>query len=117
MMQNVFDMVVENAKVIDETQQPVEVFGELGITAEPIEEVVEPEEEITEEPEEYLMGNVTAKELYIREAPNKNADSLCTIKKGTEVMIDEVASTEDFYSVVTESGIEGFCMKQFIKIQ
>lgn len=75
-------------------------------------------EKITEEPEEYLMGKVTAKELYVRTAPSKDAKPYeSTLKQNAEVMIDESKSTDDFYSVTTESGIEGFCMKQFIAVE
>ena len=83
------------------------------------EETKEVAVEMTElEPEEYLLGVVSnCKKLNVREAPSKESDSLGVIACGTEVMITPSTSTEEFYSVCTESGIEGFCVKQFINLK
>lgn len=35
---------------------------------------------------------------------------------GTAVVIDDEKSTGEFYKVTTEAGLEGYCMKQFIKL-
>lgn len=75
-------------------------------------------EELVDEPEEYQIGNVVdCEKLNIRQAPNAKAEVVKIVPKGTEVMIDIEQSTADFYSVCTETGVEGFCMKKFIKIQ
>lgn len=34
----------------------------------------------------------------------------------TAVVIDDDKSTDEFYKVTTETGLEGFCMKQFIRL-
>lgn len=54
--------------------------------------------------------------LNVREAPDKNSEILTTIGQGDEIMIDIDASTDDFYSVCTETGVEGYCMRQFIEV-
>lgn len=54
------------------------------------------------------------KHLNVRAMPNPTAEIVCVLECGTEVMVDDEKSTEDFYSVCTEAGIEGFCMKKFI---
>lgn len=58
--------------------------------------------------------------LRIRKTPVVTPDNtICEIKEGTSVMISLDGSDEDsdFYKVTTESGVEGFCMKKYIKIK
>ena len=80
-----------------------------------IEEVVEPTEEETKE-EGVVEGCV---KLNVREAANKTAGILCVINKGDVVAIDRANSTDDFYKVITnnEIKVEGYCVKDFIKIK
>lgn len=56
--------------------------------------------------------------LYVRRSPaKKESNVICKIKKSTKVIIDEAKSTKDWYKVSIENVAEGFCMKQFIKIE
>lgn len=55
--------------------------------------------------------------LNVRDEANSQAAILTTIPVDTEVMVDLINSTDKFYKVCTASGIEGFCMKQFIELQ
>lgn len=65
-----------------------------------------------------VMGYVdNCVRLNVRCNPSIDADVIAEIDSGTKLMIDENESTEDFYKVCTESGIEGFCMKQFVTIE
>lgn len=57
---------------------------------------------------------VDCAKLNVREAPQLDAEVVCTINRETEVMIYEQESTDEFYKVCLASGIEGFCMKKFI---
>lgn len=68
---------------------------------------------------EPLFGRVTdCTKLNIRENPESDADNvLGVIPVNAEVMIDESESTDEFYKVYTESGLEGFCMKEFIEVE
>lgn len=69
-------------------------------------------------PEEPLIGKVSGcKKLNIRKEPDGEAEILDVISNSSEIMIDESESTADFYKVYTESGLEGFCMKQYITVQ
>ena len=87
-----------------------------GQTAIPeIESEVPAEPEVEEKPRKFGKVNGCTK-LNIRKMPNRNAEVLAEIKAGSEVMIDEENSTYEFYKVCTESGIEGYCMKNFIKV-
>lgn len=60
---------------------------------------------------------VNCLELNVRELPSKDAKIICVIKCLTEVVVDEDESTDDFYKVYLESGVEGYCMKKFIAIR
>ena len=54
--------------------------------------------------------------LNVRRDPRRYALIICTINKNTEVMIDESGSTRYFYKICTASGIEGFCVRDYIAI-
>ena len=55
--------------------------------------------------------------LNVRKAPNPNSEIVCELNSGTEVEIDEINSTNDYYKVSTVFGVEGFCMKKYIAIK
>lgn len=55
-------------------------------------------------------------QLYVRSEASVDSEPLGIIKRDTKVRIFEVESTNDFYSVCTETGLEGFCMKKFITV-
>lgn len=56
------------------------------------------------------------KKLYVRAEPNKDSKPLCVIEWDTKVNIDLNESTMLFYKIKTNSGLEGYCMKEFISI-
>ena len=69
------------------------------------------------EPENRKFGKISnCKKLNIRKLPSRDAEIVSELIEGSEVMIDEKESTALFYKVCTEHGIEGFCMKDFIKV-
>lgn len=70
------------------------------------------------EGEEVMFGMVAnCAKLNVRNEPSKEAGIQCEIENGTEVMIDQNESTDEWYKVYTKEGVEGFCMKKFILIQ
>ena len=85
---------------------------------EQIEEVVvEPEEKTKEavEAEPVVKGKVTdCIKLNVRKGALITSDIREVIEEGAIVEINEKRSTDDWYSVCTESGIKGFCMKEYI---
>lgn len=86
------------------TQEP-----EVTVTPDVIQEEQEPE---------MLTGVVVdCVKLNVRSAAEATAPVICTIRRGTEVVIIEDESTDEFYAIYTASGIEGFCMKQYISIE
>lgn len=81
-------------------------------------------EDVTEEIEESIsdVNTITGividcKKLRVRNTPGLDSDIICEIEAGSIVEIDEVNSTEEFYKVCTETGIDGYCMKKFIKVE
>lgn len=72
----------------------------------------------TEELSNPTMGIVRdCKKLRVRNYPELEANVICEIEVGSKVVIDENKSTEEFYKVCTETGIDGYCMKRFIKVE
>ena len=78
-------------------------------------EVEEVETEEPEEEESIFVGTVTnCKKLNIRETPSLQGKVLCVLEEGSELMVDKTESTDEWYKVYLESGISGFCMKDYI---
>jgi len=55
--------------------------------------------------------------LNVRKKPSADAEVLVTIDALSKVMVDMAESTNDFFKVVTETGIEGFCMRKYIALK
>lgn len=73
-------------------------------------------EEVTA-PNVITIGVVSSKtSLCLREMPEPTGKIIATLNPGTELEIDEVESTDDFYKVCTSAGLEGYCMKKFINL-
>ena len=104
--------------VTKETPEGVKV-EDITEVEEPVMESVEerePEPE-TEQKSEFIGGIViNCSRLRVRRYPELDANVICEIDAGAHVAIDNDESTEDFYKVCTETGIDGYCMKKFIKI-
>jgi SH3-like domain-containing protein len=83
--------------------------------------VVEPVAEPAVETVETVITPATAKgvvidcaRLNVRVAPYAAANAICTIESGAEVTINVAESTDEWFSVCTASGVEGYCMKRYI---
>ena len=130
------EVVVENnEEIVNENEEEIVNENEEEIVNENEEEVVnEDEEEVEKEPEVKENEEVNEDEnseiknavvvncakLNVRKEPNKEAEVLCIIDKNTEITVDVVNSTEDFYKVFTSSNetlIEGYCVKKFIEVK
>lgn len=84
------------------------------ILVETIEEVMtEPAPEVKKEP---AYGVVSCLSLNVRKGPDIREAILGLIHRNDKVLIDEAESTDGWYSVCTEAGLEGFCMKEYISI-
>lgn len=82
--------------------------------------VSEPDPVVVPEPEEVapvVTGTVVdCYKLNVRRAPSTNATIVCEITRGSVVVIDEKKSKGEWYSICTEAGVDGFCMKKYISI-
>ena len=83
--------------------------------AEPVDQTVE------EAPKKESKVGIVAncEKLNLRRSPLKDSDGANIITEllpGVAVVIDEDESTPNFYKVITESGLEGYCMRQFIEL-
>lgn len=95
----------------------------LRATASIVEEAaVEPVDQPVEEAskKETKVGIVAnCEKLNLRRSPLKDSDGaniITELLSGVAVVIDEDESTPNFYKVITETGLEGYCMKQFIEL-
>lgn len=105
-------MAIIDAPSFEEVIEP----ADSAEVAEPIEAVgpaIEPAIETAPAPKIGRVFGCTS--LNVRKAPKTNAVVICTINCHAEVEIDELESTDDFYKICTASGIEGYCMKKFIR--
>ena len=101
-------MAIIDAPSFEEVIEP----AETAEAVEPI-EAAEPAIETTPAPKIGRVFGCTS--LNVRKAPKTKAMVICTINCHAEVEIDELESTDDFYKICTASGIEGYCMKKFIR--
>lgn len=109
-MTNYNKMSKKHRNETEETiQQPIEAV-----------ESVEPvaEEPVVETPEPTTIEGVVSgcAQMYVRSEAFVESEPVGIIKSGTKVQIFETESTDDFYSVCTETGLAGFCMKKFISV-
>lgn len=104
-----------------EVEETVEVTEEQNVEPE-VEETVEVTEEqnVESEVEEstVIIGVVTnCEKLNVRVIPQQYGKIRQVINESSKVQIDKKESTDEYYKVYTESGIEGYCKKEFITIE
>lgn len=64
-----------------------------------------------------VLGVVTeCVKLRVRSTPEIADNVLAEIILASEVLVDLKESTDEFYKITTEVGVEGYCMKQYINI-
>lgn len=107
----------KNNNQVEETAIP-EV--EVGITTAVIENT-QPEIKIVEEtvntvvlPETVTGVIVKCGRLNVRSNPNATANVLCVLNAGSEVAINVEKSTDEWFNVCTATGVEGYCMREFV---
>ena len=130
--------IEEVTKVTEETIE--EVIESTEETVEPTEEVKETVEEVTETTEEVVEEHITEPEvivpnieygvennevigkisgfekLYVRKESNKDSEPVGIVTDKDDLSIDLSHSTDTFYKVITSNGLEGYCVKEFVKI-
>ena len=115
--------VKENVEQVEETinevEEPTNEIEET--TGEVTEEVTEPEvivpsiENNVENNE--VIGKISGFEkLYVRKEASKYSEPVGIVTDKDYLSIDIIHSTDDFYKVITSNGLEGYCVKEFVKI-
>lgn len=75
------------------------------------------EDVITVNSDGNCIGIVTGcNKLNVRKESKKDSEPLCVINENEEVEVDLSESTVYFYKVKTSSGVEGYCMKEYINV-
>ena len=115
--------VKETVEQVEETINEVEeTTNEIEETTEEVtDEVTEPEvivpsiENNVENNE--VIGKISGFEkLYVRKEASKDSEPVGIVTDKDDLSIDVARSTDDFYKVITSNGLEGYCVKEFVKI-
>lgn len=115
--------VNETVEQVEETVNEVEEStNEAEETTEEVtEEVTEPEvivpniEDGVENNE--VIGKISGFEkLYVRKEASKDSEPVGIVTDKDDLSIDVAHSTDNFYKVITSNGLEGYCVKEFVKI-
>lgn len=72
-------------------------------------------DELEKVEEKTKMGHVDCGKLYLRTEPSPESETITVLNKGEELMIVS-EDNEEWYGVYTAAGQEGFCKKEFIKV-
>lgn len=66
----------------------------------------------------FATGVVTGcTDLNVRDKASVDGNAVCQIKEGSEVTIELQASTDEWFKIKTSTGVEGFCMKNYIEVK
>lgn len=128
------EKIMENNNV-EELNQNIEEVTEVTepVVEETTEEVIESTEEVVKEhitePEvivpniedgvenNEVIGKISGFEkLYVRKESNKDSEPVGIVTDKDDLSIDLSHSTDTFYKVITSNGLEGYCVKEFVKI-
>lgn len=122
----IFDNSTLSSSVIASMERQIKEFEwRLNVAVDPVETNSEPfpeptpdpTPEPTPDPPSTIDGIVSNCEvLNIRAQPNKDAKVIAVISVGSKVKVDPV-ELDGWYSIWLESGVNGFCMKDYITIK
>lgn len=105
----------EVIETVAEVEPEVEIQMSIEEVAEP--EVLVPVEESEESNEPITAIVVDCAKLNVREEPSPKANVVAVIDASNEVVIYEDESFGNYYKVCTASGIEGYCVKDYLKLK
>ena len=126
--EKIIDEIPETIEEVAETQEEVEegikeTFEIGGDQEKTTEEVVENQEEFKPVIEDgiennEIIGKITGfSKIYVRKEPNKDSEPVGTVSEEDDLSIDMEHSTEEFYKIFSSNGLEGYCVKELIKIE
>lgn len=135
--QNIEEVTEVTEETIEESTEEVnETIEQVEETVNEVEESTNETEETTEEVTEEVtepevivpsiennvennevIGKISGFEkLYVRKEASKDSEPVGIVTDKDDLSIDVVHSTDDFYKVITSNGLEGYCVKEFVKI-
>lgn len=85
-----------------------------GIMTPPVEKT---EANVQEEPKKVSGIVVDCNRLNIRTKPSINSQPVGNVTVNSEVIINLNQSNNEWFKVITKDGVEGFCMKKYVKIK
>lgn len=124
------ETIEENTEEVNETiEQVEETVNEVEELTNETEETIEEVTEEVTEPEvivpsiennvenNEVIGKISGFEkLYVRKEASKDSEPVGIVTDKDDLSIDVAHSTDDFYKVITSNGLEGYCVKEFVKI-
>ena len=124
------ETIEENTEEVNETiEQVEETVNEVEESTNEIEETIEEVTDEVIEPEvivtsvennvenNEVIGKISGfKKLYVRKEASKDSEPVGIVTDKDDLSIDVARSTDDFYKVITSNGLEGYCVKEFVKI-
>lgn len=131
--QNIEEVTEVTEKSTNEVNETVEqVEGTINEVEESTNETEETTEKVTEEVTDKevivpsidnnvenneVIGKISGFEkLYVRKEASKDSEPVGIVTNKDDISIDVAHSTDDFYKVITSNGLEGYCVKEFVKI-
>lgn len=54
--------------------------------------------------------------LNVRDNPRADADVVCVLNVNSEMEIDMNKSTSEWFRISTAAGVDGYCMRKFVKV-
>lgn len=100
----------ETKSLADVTEEVEEEIAEVNESEEVIKEA-------TKEADSTVVGYVSGcLKLNIREEGYPGANVVCVVPEKTALLIEVAESNDEWYKVYTETGMEGFCMKQYVTL-
>ena len=101
----------------EETKSLADVTEEVEEEIAEVNESEEVTKEVTKEADSTVVGYVSGcLKLNIREEGYLGANVVCVVPEKTALLIEVAESNDKWYKVYTETGMEGFCMKQYVTL-
>ena len=97
--------------------EPEVTEEEINIEPEVTEEEINIEPEVTEEEiQNEQLVRVIPNLLNIRFAAEKDAMIVTVVSEDDELILLDKEPINDFYHIITKTGIEGYCMVKFVEL-
>ena len=103
----------KQSKKPEETSMPAEPVVSMSKRA----SVLEPEETPVAKPEPITGVVNNCLRLNVREKPSVDAEILTALEAGSEVRLLKDEIENGFYKICTASGLEGYCMCEYVVLK